>query len=202
MEGKRKDNDNGDAGALCHHHHRDDHFGEGWYWTQSISASSLVSWLFVYLFFCCLLFWPCECWCIWNLLLVVRHNSVCPANLVTPPPTPWWSLNGRGIQNACLHVIHASCYEFTSGPCLLISAPVCFWCSHCPASQSWCLVKKARSVPTTYQVLSQVPIPGKCQNRQTATLNSEVNFGFNCGFLTRKSMDFGKFLLILQHSAS
>ena len=170
MEGKRKDNDNGDAGALCHHHHRDDHFGEGWYWTQSILTVWFIC-LFVFLLSSVLTVRVLVH--IWNLLLVVRHNSVCPANLVTPPPTPWWSLNGRGIQNACLHVIHASCYEFTSGPCLLISAPVCFWCSHCPASQSWCLVKKARSVPTTYQVLSQVPIPYPANVKQ-ANSNSEV----------------------------
>ena len=107
MVGKRKDNDN--AGDVYH----DDDGGDQ---------------LPVCLFFSFLLFWPSECWCIWNLVLADRHNSVRPGKLVTASPTtstttltlPQWQ---RHLGPECLHVIRALTLCGNISPRLLLIFP-------------------------------------------------------------------------------
>ena len=85
---------------------------------------------------------------------VLWHNSVCPARLVTAPPTP--SMAEASWRRMVARHTHVMLRIHPLGPCVLISAPVCFWGSRLPPPQSRCLGKKARSVPGECQVQSQV----------------------------------------------
>ena len=97
-----------------------------------------------FLFFCCLLFWRRVCCCIGNVVPNSAHNFVCPDTFVTPPPAPWWFLNGKGIQVQNASTSNAVSARYTqkqwaplhhlnsTGACVVISAPVCFWGFLCP----------------------------------------------------------------------
>ena len=72
------------------------------------------------------------------------HNFVCPDTFVTPPPAPWWFLNGKGIQVQNASTSNAVSARHTqkqcaplhhlnsTGACVVISSPVCFWGFLCP----------------------------------------------------------------------
>ena len=96
------------------------------------------------IFLCCPLFWRRVCCCIGNVVPNSAHNFVCPDTFVTPPPAPWWFLNGKGIQvqNASTSNVVLARYRQkqcaplhhlnSTGACVVISAPVCFWGFLCP----------------------------------------------------------------------
>ena len=105
--------------------------------TESFSMSC-------FFFLCYPLFWLRLCCCIGNLVLNSAHNFVCLDTFVTPPPAPWWFLNGKGIQVQNASTSNAVSARYTqkqcaplhhlnsTGACVVISAPVCFWGFLCP----------------------------------------------------------------------